>query len=520
MKKILSSTFFALFVATAFAQSINDGLKAMDMDDLEKARGIFEAYAKANPTDADGFFHVANVSSLLNDAAAAKTNYAQAVTVNPKSSLGQMAAGRIALAANDAKTAEKAFDKALSANRKSTDTYRLIAESYVATKNWAKADQWYNDATEKDGKNSRLYMSIGDRYLAQNNGGDAVTNYERANFYDKTNAVAFIKVARVQRRARLPKDRLAALEKAKIANDKLPAVYRELAECYYDKGDYGMAKENYKKYMDMAGATLDMQIRYLNVCFYNKEYKDVLKSAEGILKSNPEKNDVYRAIGYAQLALGDSVKSVDAMERFLAKAKKEDLKAADYEFYGNGLAKLKKDSLAFLAFDKALAVDSTNFTAADMATKMSADTKKYALAAKYAGISAARKPTTGMQDIFNIGYYYYIGNDFTNAETAFKKVIDKRPDMVTGYEWAANAAVQLDLTSEKGTAKGYCEKIIEVGGKDAVKNAGALKTAYGYLAAYSCKVKDIAKATEYANKILETDPENANAKAILGGGCN
>ena len=92
--------------------------------------------------------------------------------------------------------------------------------------------------------------------------------------------------------------------------------------------------------------------------------------------------------------------------------------------------------------------------------------------------------------------------------------------MVTGYEWAANAAVQLDLTSEKGTAKGYCEKIIEVGGKDAVKNAAALKTAYGYLAAYSCKTKDIAKATEYANKILETDPENGNAKAILGGGCN
>ncbi|MEY4927685.1 MAG: hypothetical protein RI894_2121 [Bacteroidota bacterium] len=527
MKKFLSSTIFVLLAATAFAQSINDGLKLMDSDELQKARDVFTAYTKASPADADGFFHLGNVNALLKDAAAAKTNYAAAIAANPKAALSQIAAGRNALAANDTKTAEGAFDKALRAGKKSTDTYRLIAESYVAMKNWAKADEWYNEATEKDGKNSRLYMSIGDRYLAQNNGGDAVTNYERANFYDKTNAVAFLKVAKIQDRARLQKDRLIALEKARTANDKIPSIYRELSDYYYDSREYAKSKENYKKYMDMVGATVDMQIHYLNLCFYCKEYKDVLTSGDAILKANPGKNDVYRALGYAYLALGDSIKSVAAMEKFINSAKKEDLKAADYEFYGNGLMKLKKDSLALLAFDKGLALDTTSYATAEIAIKACTAVNKFAQAAKYATIVVARKANSGMQDIFNVGYYYYVGNDFANAEAAFKKVITKAPTSITGYQWAADAATRLDAAAEnpaaKVAAKGYYEKVVEIATKDAAataKNAEVLKTAYGYLAVVACKAKDVAKATEYANKILATTPEDENAKAILGGGCN
>ncbi len=523
MKKLLSSTLFVFLVANAFAQSINDGLKLMDNDDLEKARTTFAAYTKANPTDADGFFHLANVNAILHDDAAAKTNYAAAVAANPKAALSQIAAGRIALAAKDTKAAEKAFEKAQYTGRKSTDTYRLIAESYVALKNWAKADEWYNLGTDKDNQNSRLYMSIGDRFLAQNNGGEAVSNYERANFYDKTNAVAWLKVAAVQKRGRSPRERFVALEKAKDINDKLPAIHRDLADYFEGQRDYLKAKEAYKKYMDLTGSDIDMQIHYLNICFFCKEYKDVLSSAEAILKANPNKNEVYRAIGYAHLALGDSIKSVAAMEKLIASSKKETIKATDYEFYGNGLMKLKKDSLGLLAFDQALAIDSTNYSPAETAAKACVNANKFALAAKYSSIAAARNSNAGTQTIFNVGYYYSLAKDYTNAEAWFKKVIAKAPTSVTGYQWAADVATQLDPTTEKAAAKGYYEKIVEISTKDEAaktKNAEVLKTAYGYLAVVACKAKDVAKATEYANLILATSPDDANAKSIIAGGCN
>ena len=115
------------------------------------------------------------------------------------------------------------------------------------------------------------------------------------------------------------------------------------------------------------------------------------------------------------------------MEKFISTAKKDELKAADYEFYGNGLMKLKKDSLGLLAFDKGLALDSTNYSAAETAVKSCAAANKFVLAAKYATIVTMRKPNAGMQEIFNVGYYYYIANDFAKAEESFKKVIAKAP---------------------------------------------------------------------------------------------
>ena len=76
---------------------------------------------------------------------------------------------------------------------------------------------------------------------------------------------------------------------------------------------------------------------------------------------------------------------------------------------------------------------------------------------------------------------------------------------------------------EKAAAKGYYEKVVEIATKDAAattKYADVLKTAYSYLAVVACKAKDAPKATEYANKILITSPDDANAKTILDGGCN
>ena len=520
MNRIITTTVIAFFAATAFAQSIQDGLKQMDNDNLEQARSIFAAYTKNSPTDADGFFHLGNVYSLTGKADSAKTMYAKAVEVNKGAALAQIAAGRLALAAADNKTADNMLEKASRTGRKSSDTYRYIAESYAAVKNYTKAEEWYSDALDKDNKNARIHLSRGDMYFAQNDGGKAVNSYELAAYHDKTLAAAFLKIARVQRRAKNPSERMAALEKAKAANPALPAVYRDLADAFFDRSDFPAAKINYKKYMEMAGATVDMQIRYLNVLFYNKEYKEALGSAEAILKAYPAKTDVYRALGYAYYELGDSTKSVTAMEQFLKTAKPEKIVSADYEFYGKGLSKIGKIDEAAVAFDKAVALDTTDIALPAQLAKLYNDKKNYLQAAKYYSLVIKRRPKPEVQDFVNLGFVQYVGADNAAAEMQFKKVIEMRPEMMLGYEYAANVAFQLDPTSEKGAAKGYCEKMVELGEKDAVKYAEQLKTAYSYLAGFACKAHDAAKATEFANKILATDPANEQAKAIATVGCN
>jgi tetratricopeptide (TPR) repeat protein len=521
MKRVTTITSLALLLsASAFAQTINDGLKQIDLDDLAKARSIFSTYTKANATDADGFFHFGNVLSHQGKADSAKMMYTKAVEVNPKATMAYIAAGRLALANKDAKAATTAFDKGSRAGRKSSDTYRYIAESFVAAKDYAKAKEWFDMALDKDSKNARTYYAMGEMYFAQNIGGDAVTNFERANYYDKAWATPYLKVANIQRRAKNPKARLEALEGALKANPKQPAVYRELGEYYYDRAEFPKSKENYKKYMDMAGATEDMLVRYLNIIFYNKEYKEVFAIAEAILKKNAKKFAVYRAMAYAHTELDENEKSVAAMETFMKNTETKNLVATDYEYYGKALAKLKREPEANAAFDQAIVLDSTNFATPGIMAQTAFEKQDFKKAAKYYSLVADRKPDLKGQDLFNVGYSYFKDNDFTKAEEGFKRMIKLRPDGIAGYEWAAQAAMQLDPTSEKAAAKTYQEKVVELGAKDSAKYKDQLITAYGYLGGLACKAKDVANATANATKLLELNPASEQAKAILGGGCN
>jgi tetratricopeptide (TPR) repeat protein len=520
MNRVLSTTTLALlFAASASAQTINDGLKQIDLDDLDKARSIFMNYTKANAADADGFFQLGNVLEMQGKADSAKAMYTKAVELAKPAASAQISAGRLALAAKDAKASGKAFDKAMSAGRKNSETYRYIAESYATAKDFAKAKEWYDMAIEKDLKNPRIYASMGDMFFAQNDGGKAVNNYNLATYYDKTWATPHLKSAKVQRRAKNPTARLEALQKALEANPKQPAVYRELGEAYYDKFDYPNAKINYKKYMDLAGATVDMQIRYLNILFYNKEYKEVFAIAESILKANPKKIDVYRAMSYAHFELGEYEKSVTTMESFMKAIDTKKLVATDYEFYGKALAKLSRLEESERATEQAIAMDSTNFTAPGQLAQVAFEKQDFKKAAKYYSLVAERKPELKGQDLFNVGFAYFKDNDFVKAEEGFKRMIKTRPDLIAGYEWAGQAAMQLDPTSEKAAAKTYQEKVVELGAKDKVKYKDALLTAYGYLGGLACKAKDAATATTNATALLELNPESEQAKAILAGGC-
>jgi tetratricopeptide (TPR) repeat protein len=173
-----------------------------------------------------------------------------------------------------------------------------------------------------------------------------------------------------------------------------------------------------------------------------------------------------------------------------------------------------------MAFDKAMDLDSSNYVIAARLAQAAFEKQDFKRAAKYYTIVADRKTDLKSQDLFNVGYSYFRDNDFTKAEEGFKRMIKLRPDGVPGYEWAAQAAMQLDPTSEKGAAKTYQEKVVELGAKDAVKYKEQLISAYGYLGGFACKMKDAANASANATKLLELNPESGQAKAILAGGCN
>ncbi|MEG2071273.1 MAG: hypothetical protein RR034_07870, partial [Bacteroidales bacterium] len=109
---------------------------------------------------------------------------------------------------------------------------------------------------------------------------------------------------------------------------------------------------------------------------------------------------------------------------------------------------------------------------------------------------------------------YYLAQ----ANQSFDTVIQRVPTGYTGYLWKARTNSLLDPDSEMGLAKPYYEKTIEIliekkESTPIINNS--LIEAYSYLGYYYYLKNDNANTLVYWNKVLELDPKNTNANAVL-----
>ena len=124
------------------------------------------------------------------------------------------------------------------------------------------------------------------------------------------------------------------------------------------------------------------------------------------------------------------------------------------------------------------------------------------------------KPTN--RDIYDLGEAAYLASNYTFADSIFTVYKTKYPNEKFGYYWRVRVAQAADTTMEKGLLVNPTEEYIQFLEKDKEKNTSTLIQQYGLLAAYYANVvKDKAKAIANLQKILEYDPQNADAKKYI-----
>ena len=102
---------------TAFAQSLQEGLKMMSYEKLPQAVTIFENLAKSTPTDADVLFQLGNAYLATNEITKAKEAYAKIILANPKSLLGNIGAAKIAMMEEKGAEAAKILEAAVKTSK-------------------------------------------------------------------------------------------------------------------------------------------------------------------------------------------------------------------------------------------------------------------------------------------------------------------------------------------------------------------------------------------------------------------
>jgi tetratricopeptide (TPR) repeat protein len=302
---------------------------------------------------------------------------------------------------------------------------------------------------------------------------------------------------------------------------KFAPAYAWLSEYYYRR-DINKAREYLDKYIAVADA--DSKNCYYQASFLyasGKNQEAITKADQCLAAGGPTAYaKLYGIKAYAYDKAGDSLNAKAAFETLFQKLPADQLGPKDYSTFGKILLKFPgNETLASTYIDKAIALDTLEADKVDDIASIAQGyiaTGNYLQAANWYRRVLDVKKNYGKLDLYNAGYNFYRGGNYTTSDSIFNLYTQKYPDEVFGWYMRARASEGLDSTGVNGLARPYYEKVIFIAdtAADKEKVKSQLITAYKYLVAYHYNVKnDRTTALQYTDKILAIDPADANALA-------
>ncbi|GGF16180.1 tetratricopeptide repeat protein [Hymenobacter cavernae] len=447
--------------------------------------------------------------------------YFNRVPLNPKDAFTLVAAGRAALAQGKTAEAEAQFDNAVKASKgKDAKIYTLIAQAYAESdvKDVTKA-LTYVEAAQKVNKGKdepTLMIARGDIYQkTDTGGGEAMNSYERATMADPNNVTAYYKKGELNVRSRNYNEARTNFEKAVSLDPNYAPAYRDMAEMYYFAGQYPLALDTFKKYQGLAEHSPETDAEYASFLFLTKKYPEALTEIQKVLAKEPNNVAMNRLQAYSLYETGQNDQALAAMDKYMKMVPADKLIKDDNIYYGKMLSKAGRDDEAIAVMNKAIQADPKN--AGSIQSELAAvyaHKKDYpsAIKAFRAGMGTGAPALT---DMVLLGQYYSYNNQFDKADSLYSAVVTARPQYVPGYLMRAGANANLDPNMEKGLAKPYYEKYVELAKADPTRYKAGLLQAYDYLGFYYFQKGDKASALPYYQQMLALDPANSKAKTAI-----
>ncbi len=527
MKTKAISLIFSAFTLSLSAQTLEDGIKALDCEQYSYAQRIFSLLHSTNPLDAEVLYYKGMAFYATGMKDSAKACFEQGIVLNNNNSkvaYNYTGLGRVMLDEKNTAEAKKNFDKAFSlTSSKDPKVYMFAGEAYAFTtgsKDLPQAINLLSTAISIDKKNPNLYMSLGDIYTGQyDGGGKAMSNYEMASEINSANPKAFCRIGQLYIKAKNPSEALDALRKSLALDSTWIPAYREMGEAYFQMHRYEEAKEAYKKYISKAELKISALSRYASFQFLSKDYKGTIATVSQVTKMDSSNAVMNRLIGYSYYEQGKFQEGLAEMKRFFSKADTSKILSGDYEYYGKLLLKTNNDSMGIFFLRKAIDMDSSKAELHSDIAQSYYQKKRYREAAsEYEARNERITPKA--QDYFLLGKAWYYAQEYLKADTAFSKVIELQPAAAIGYLWRGRSSSLLDPEMKSGQAKPYYEKFAEIASADSasvLKYRKDLVEAYSYLGNYYLQKDDKQNTLLYYRKVVEMDPENKDARKVIEG---
>jgi len=501
---LLTAVTLGAAATAATAQDIAAAQKAIELERYNEARGMLR-----NASSPEANYELGRLYQMrdLDDSAAIYFNKAAGSTP-----FGQVAAGRAALVKGQEDAAATSFDAAAKATKnKDAKVLTMIAQAYGEAdklKSTEKALTYVNAAqTANKGKDEPgLMVARGDIYLNNDNGGgEAMTSFDRATMANPNYAQAYYKKGELNVRSRNAQEAVTNLEKAIQLEPKYAPAYKELAEMYYYAQQYDKALSTFEEFRKVAEPSINTKIEYASFLYLTKKFPEALTEINTVLASEPNNVTMNRLKAYTMYETGDYAGAATAMENYMRTAPADKIIADDYAYQSRILGKNNKAQESLVAINKAI-----ELAPASKKPEFEAEKTKIQLINKdYSGALGALKDkarTGDLADQYRLAAAYASAKQYPQADSVFGIINTAKADYAPAYIARAKVNVALDPDADKGLAKPYYEKYIELGNADPAKYKAGLVESYDYLGAYNAHKNDKAAAKANFEKAIAIDP--------------
>jgi tetratricopeptide (TPR) repeat protein len=523
----MKTSFFALLVAgslSAAAQTVDEGKSFIQYERYNSAANTLHQVIQKDPANAEAWYWLAHTYAQTDRSAKGLDSLKLAGTTIQDNPLYKVALGQLLLMEGKAGEAQPYFDAALKETKeKDAEVLAAVARAHIDSKsgNYTAAIELLEKAKKRDKRNEELDILMGNAYRRMGNGSEAFQAYREALNKNERSAAANYQLGLIFVTQKNVDMYMDYFNKALAADPNYaPALYQLYNHYFYV--DAAKAMDYFNQYLAKTDATPKTDVLYTDLLYLNKQYDAAIANANKLLQRQEKEPRLYKLLAYSYADKKDSATAMSYMQQYFATEVDSNLVMKDFEtmadFYANTPGK-EDSATAFL--EKAIALEKDSVARYAYYKKLAGtaqEQKNYDAQAKWLGLYYTGNEKATNLDLFNWGLASFRGGDYTMADSVFGMYVTKYPEQGFGYYWQARANAALDKEMEQGLAVPHYQKLVEVIGDktEDANNKKWLIEAFAYLAAYETNTqKNYAEAVDYFEKLLEVDPENADAKKYI-----
>ena len=414
-----------------------------------------------------------------------------------------------------------------------------IGRAYLSVKDYDKAKEYAQKAVEllkgKQG-NAAPYLLLGNIAVGEDNGGEAATQFQQAMYADPKNPDGYRRYAQIMSKI----DPNGAVETLEALKRELPNYPVDLiaAEIYSSAGKMNMAIEYYNKVSvnDMK----DYQLSdYATNVFLSQDYQKSLSLAKQGHAKFPRNASFNRLIMFNNTELKNYDEALAGANDLFNNSDSLKASAFDYGYYARALKGADKYTEAIEQYKKLQTLDNVDAPTKAQANKDISDCYQklsdYVKAGEYLDkyVKAQPQQSFTLQETVASLYADQLADENTPAadkqkayEMADKIYAELAEKYPTNAAYVANKratlpfSLPIDQKEQVKLAGPHYATFTDILGAKTDRSAGEnkmLAAAYSTLLYYyvNC-IDDMEKGKEVAAKLLELDPENEGAKAVMG----